>query len=243
MRRRRQLILTVLILLTAVGLTGLGLGTLLKREPDFYLAEHPGKADDTRTAAEVITRSNDTKNDIRSKADWGVAFTGDDINAFFREALGPTGQLADYLPNHVSEPRLSLDGDRLRLAARYGEGFWSTVVSVELRAWLVKPQEDAVEPNTVAVEFVGMWVGGLPIGTQSILDTITEAARDSNIVVTWFRQDGHPVGVFRFYADQARPTTQIRRLTVGDGRITVAGKSMLDSGAGGPLATAPRDPE
>ena len=38
-------------------------------------------------------------------------------------------------------------GDRLKIGFKYGDGFWSTVVWVELKVWLVKDK-----PNLVAVE-------------------------------------------------------------------------------------------
>jgi len=82
--------------------------------------------------------------------------------------------------------------------------------------------------NTVAVEFCKVTAGAVPIGSQSQLDKITEAAKDSNIDVMWYRHDGNPVGLFRFYADQSRPTTHIRTVAVGDGRVTIGGKSLID---------------
>jgi hypothetical protein len=97
------------------------------------------------------------------------------------------------------------------------------VVWVELRVWLV-----ANETNLVAVEVCELRTGSLPVGSQSILDSITEAARDSNIEVTWYRSGSNPVGLFRFYADQPRPTSQILTLEVKDGKISVAGRSTVD---------------
>lgn len=231
--RRRSVLVTLLILGTTLGVVAGGLGVLLKREPAFYTAAlETNGPDDPVIAAEVVTRFGDLMNDIRNKPEWGATFAADELNALFRESLCPGGSFAKSLPGHVHAPRVSVDGDRVRLAARYGEGFRSTVVSVELRAWLV-----ANETNTLAVELCGMWAGGLPLGVQSLLDDISEAARGRNVTVTWYRHDGHPVGLFRLYADQVRPTTQVRRLKIEDGRLTVAGKSLLDL-----TATAPPPP-
>ena len=100
-------------------------------------------------------------------------------------------------------------------------------MSAELRVWLVKD-----EVNTVAVELVGMRAGVLPVELQWFrsLDEIAEAVRDRNMDVSWYRHDGHLVGVFRLYADQPRPQTQLGTVTVADGRVTVAGRSMVDAG-------------
>lgn len=225
MRRRRSLFFTILILVTALGLS-LGLLTVLfKQEPDFYTAES-NEPDDDLTAAAVLTRFGDLKNDIRSKPEWGATFSGEELNAFLIANLAEGETLASLLPDGVTSPRVFIDGDRIKIAARYriqGSELLSTVVTVELRIWLVSPQL-----NTVAVEFCKVKAGAIPIGSQSQLDKITEAARDSNIDVTWYRHDGNPVGLFRFYADQSRPTTHIRTVQVIDGKFGVAGKSLLD---------------
>ena len=228
--RRRSLLLTLLILVAAVGTAGGVLAALLKHEPAFYLAaEGAASADDPVVCQRFVTRFGDLKNDIRSKPEWGATFTAAELNAFFRQTLCRDGGIPGVLPDGLTDPRVMIDGDRVRLAARYGSGAWSSVVSVEFRAWLVKN-----ETNTVALELVGLWAGGLSLGTQSLLDTITETARDSNVVVTWYRHDGHQVGVFRFYADQARPTTLIRRFKIEDGKVAVTGRSLLDAVAATP---------
>ena len=236
MRRRRQLILTILILLSTVGIAVGALGTLLKREPDYYAnAVNRGTSDST-LAPEVMTRFGDLKNDIRAKPEWGSSFTSEELNAFFREVLGSDTGLVGLLPEGVTDPRVSIEGDRLGMAMRYGSGFWSTVFSVEMRGWLVKE-----ETNTIAIELIGIWAGGLPLGTQSVLDWVSEVGRDANIVVTWYRHNGHPVGIFHFYADQSQPTTQIRRFKIEDGKVIVAGRSLLNHGAP-PVVLPPADP-
>jgi hypothetical protein len=232
--RRRSLVVTILILVAAVGSAGGVLAGLLKHEPAFYTARNDGGYDDPSVGARVLTKFGDLKNDIRSKAEWGATFSTEELNAFFQMTLGEDGGLAAVLPDGLSDPRIIIDGNRILMAARYGKGTWSTVLSLELRGWLVKG-----ETNTVALEIVGMWAGGLPLGTQSMLDSISETARDSNVVATWYRNEGHPVGVFRFYADQARPTTQIRRFKIEEGRLTVMGRSMLDTNAPAPVVGQP----
>jgi hypothetical protein len=229
---RRSVVLAVLLVVASAAVVLTVLGVLLKRSPDFYdaaLDADPGDADAV-VAAEVVTRFGDLLNDIRSKPEWGATFTADELNALFRESQCPGGWVK--LPEDFHAPRVAVEGDKVRFAVRYGDGLTSTVVSVDLRAWLVHN-----ETNTVALELCGMSAGALPLGVRSLLDGITEAARQRNINVTWYRLNGHPVGLFRFYADQARPTTQIRRLKVEDSRIIIAGRSLPDPTAGGPPAT------
>jgi hypothetical protein len=116
---------------------------------------------------------------------------------------------------------VAIEGDRLKLGARYGKGFWTTVVWIDLRVWLV-----ADEMNLMAVEVCDLRAGELGVGAQSILDAIGDAARASNIDVTWYRYNGNPVGLFRFFPDQPRPASQVMTLEVRSGKIVIAGSSI-----------------
>ena len=210
------------------------LGYLVKREPAFYTAAAPPADYDTREkASRLLTRVQDLKNDIRTKTDWGETFTTEELNCFFAETMTAKGTFAGMLPKGFHSPRVAIDGDRLKLGFRYGSGFWSSVVSVEFRVWLV-----ADEINLMAVEVCALRAGRLSVGAQSILDAIGETARASNIDVTWYRHNGNPVGLFRFFPDQPRPASQVLTLEVHDGTIVVAGKSWGDTPSPAPAPVA-----
>ncbi len=222
---RRSRLMSLLLLLGGVGLCLGSIFYLAKREPDFYnRAPDPDEFETRERAAELLTRVQDLKNDIRSRSEWGETFTAEELNCFFVEKMGRKGGLASLLPESVHSPRVAIDGDRLKIGFKYGDGFWSTVVWVELKAWLVKD-----EPNLVAVEVCDLRTGSLPVGSQSVLDSITESAREWNIEVTWYRNGSNPVGLFRFFANQVgQPNSQILTLDVKDGKILVAGRSATD---------------
>ena len=225
--RRRSRILTALILGTTAAAVLGTMGVLLKQEPDFYtVALAADHAQDPFVAAETVTRLGDLKNDVRGKADWTGAFTADELNALLRE-YASQGGLLDLLPAGCYDPRVAIDGDRLKIAAKrrqFGLEALSTVVSFELRAWMVP------EVNTVAVEIVDVRAGALPVRPQPWLDRLTEVAHGWNTDVTWYRHDGHPVGLFRFYANQVMPTTQVRAVVIGDGQVMIAGRTGRDAG-------------
>lgn len=230
-RKLRSWLITVGLLALLLGVVGGAIGSFLKQEPAFYaqLADGADWMDGDKASA-LLTRVQDLKNDIRSKAEWAGTFQGDDLNAFCRENLCEGTAYANLLPKGFHSPRLVVDGDRVKLGVRYGHGFWSTVLWVEMKAWLVKN-----DTNVIAVELCGFKAGGVSIGCQTLLDGLSEAAHDSNIEVSWYRHEGNPVGLFRFYADQLRPTTQIHTFKIADGKLAVAGRTRLENVA----ATAP----
>jgi hypothetical protein len=213
----------LLLLLTTPG--GV-LGYMLKREPAFYTAAAvPADYDTRERASRVLTRIQELKNDIRTHGEWGETFTAEDLNCFFAEMMTGGGSFAGVLPKNFHDPRIAIEGDRLKLGLRYGKGLWSTVVSVELRVWLV-----ADEVNLMGMEVCGLHAGRLGISAQSILDAIEDLAREAKIDVTWYRHGRNPVGLFKFFPDQPRPVSQVLTLEVRDGKIIIAGQTITDAG-------------
>jgi hypothetical protein len=238
LRRRRKFFLALAILLAAAGLAFGGLVYGAKRVPAFYAAANqPGDYDTHERSAKLLTRVVELQNDIRARDEWGDTFTAEDLNAFFIENLGPKGPLADSLPKGFHSPRIAIDGDRLLLGVRYREGFWSTVVWLELKVWLVADQT-----NVAAVEVCNLKAGALPFGSQSILDKIADLARESSIDVTWYRHGSNPVGLFRFFAKQPQATSQVMTLEVTDGKIVLAGRSLLSGAPAAPAVVNPVPP-
>src|SRR5262249_15115867 len=93
------------------------------------------------------------------------------------------------------------------------------IVSIDLHAWLTR------EPNVVALEIEGLRAGSLPIGAQSLLESVAEAARPHDIEISWFRHNGNPVAVVRFQATKTQPTVRLERLELHQGIIVIGGRS------------------
>ena len=109
-----------------------------------------------------------------------ATFSADELNSFFRER--ESNPLTAAILGDLPDPRVSIEDDRLRVAFRQGDGFWSTVIELELRMWLVKDQS-----NLLAVEIVRFQAGALPLPKNWILDDIGSAA-------VRLEATAHPVG-------------------------------------------------
>ncbi|MBA4189775.1 MAG: hypothetical protein C0467_17460 [Planctomycetaceae bacterium] len=218
-----MLVAVGLIVLLVSGVVGV-LVSMLKCEPAFYTdAACPNDYDTREKASRVLTRIQDLKTDIRTKGEWGETFSAEELNCFFAETMTANGSFASLLPEGFSAPRVAVEGDHLKLGFRYGEGFWSAIVWIELRVWLV-----AEDINVMAVEVCDLRAGRLAVGTQSVLDAIAEAARGSNIDVTWYRHNGNAVGLFRFFPDQVQPASNVLTLETREGKVVVAGRTRTD---------------
>jgi hypothetical protein len=219
------LLLVVLLLLAAAGV-----GALARVEPDFYkqaVAVGP-QPDDPTTASEIQTRLIELSHYVAvpysTDGDWSRTFTTDDLNAFLRESGSDndTVLLRPNLGDNWSDLRVSVSGDRLQVGARLGEGLFSTVVSIELKAWLV-----AGEPNAVALEVLAVRAGALPWVNQEVRNLLSSrlGGKNKNAEVKWYRGNGNPVAVVRFRVNQPQPDMLLQTVSIADGKLTIGGKN------------------
>ena len=229
--RRRSLIKTLFILLLLLAASFGIVGWLLKREPEFYVRENAAAArpEDSVQAGKVVTRISELMDDLRAtqKGDWGKTFTAEELNAFFRERESGTNPLTQALFSDLPDPRIAIEGDRLRVAYRHGQGTWSTVIEVEIRMWLVEG-----ESNVVALEIVRFQAGAMPLPKNWLLNDIGAAGRSLGSEVEWYRKGSNPVALCKLYANQNRPETQLTTLKIGDSSFTVAGRHTGPQSAG-----------
>jgi len=221
---RKSFVLAIAIVLVLLGSAATGLGLLVRHVPTFYerAAVPPGDAR-TTASGEFVSRFFHLIDGVANKRQWREQFTEKQINSYFVEDFLKEHGDKRPLPDSIHEPRVVLEPDKIRLAFRYGTGPWSTIVSIEVRVWLVPK-----EPNVVAFEFQAVHAGALPISAQSMLERIADAAEEQDLDPRWFRLSGHPVLVLRFQADRSTPTFQLQGLELRQGSLLVSGRS-LDS--------------
>jgi hypothetical protein len=107
------------------------------------------------------------------------------------------------------------------LAFRYAQEEFSTVVSLQVKVWLPKRDRSAI-----AVEIESLRAGAIPLSWKLLQEQLTEQARQQNVHIQWYRNDGNPVAVLRFQADKREPTIQFQRLRIEQGRIQIKGRSL-----------------
>jgi hypothetical protein len=219
---RKSIPLTIVILVLLTGGVSTSLAVLLRHVPAFYVrAALPPSPHRSKCSGELIGELARLFAGINDKRRWDGRFTDEQINAYCQEDLLKEHTDNQPLPDGICEPRVAVEPGRMRLAFRYGTGFWSTVISIDLRVWLV-----AKEPNVVALEFQGMYAGALPVSSQSLLERASETARRYDIDPTWYRHNGHPVLLLRFQAGRSHPTFQLERFDLQQGILFIAGCSL-----------------
>ncbi len=198
---------------------------LVRYEPKRYkaAAQPPGpeRMENSQAFYFEFSALHNEVTDPSGGREWGNRFTEQQINGYLSEGFVQSGLAERLLPERISEPRVIIEADRIRLAFRYGNSsIWSTIISIDFGVWLSQK-----EPNVVALQLQGFHAGALPISAQSLLERISEVCRQNDIEVTWYRHEGHPVALLRFQANQPRPTLQFRDVRLEPGAIVIQGRS------------------
>lgn len=217
----RKSFLLGVVILALVGGVAAGVFLLVQHQPDFYLrtALPPGQERKQR-GGKFFAQFIQFSEDVRNYQQWSARFEQECINSYFDEQFVSSGLAERVLPEGISEPRIAIESEKIRLAFRYGMGPLTTVISIDLRMWLAPK-----EPNAIVLELGGLHAGALPIAAQSLLERVSEAARQNNIEVTWYRYRGNPVAILRFQADQDHATIRLDHLVLHPGSLEIHGRS------------------
>src|SRR5262249_23199523 len=155
---RRSFLVAVGIFALALSSLGAGLYVLARHVPHRYAnATLPEGPDLNEQSDLCVQKVFDLHNAIKNERPFQAKFTDAQINSYLNSGLDNMGLRDKVLPEAVTEPRVTIEEDRVRIAFRYGSGFWSTVVSLDLRIWVPE-----LQPNVVVVQLLGLQAGALP---------------------------------------------------------------------------------
>jgi hypothetical protein len=222
--RTKNLFLLTLTLVGFLSAAALAAAVALRHEPHFYRERLlPASAERKKLSEALLNELAQLWADVKHRdGKWRHSFTEAQLNSFFDEDFVRLGE-ADNLRKHgVTDPRIQLEDDKLRLAFRYGKGFWSTIVSYDLRIWLV-PRE----PNTLAIQVLNRRLGAMPISSGALLGGLTDLAKRNNfnIEATVYRHEGCPVVLLRYQYEGSRPNTALQSIKVNPAHLSITGGS------------------
>ena len=231
---RKSLLLVTTLALLLTGAASSALLLLVRHEPEDYrrafVPPGPERTRHSREATSGFTRLASAFHAGSGlwpasplEAEWDIRLTDEQINSYFAEDF-KRSNVEKILPEDVSEPRVLLEPNKLRLAFRYGHGLWSSIISLDFGVWLTE------EPNVVAVEVQGLHAGSLPVGAQFFLDKLSDLAEHGGIQVQWYRHDGNAVALLHFQGSQPETAVQLQMLQIVKGGIILRGRP-LDSGS------------
>lgn len=173
---RKRLITSAAQILGFSALVFGGLYWAAKRPPAFYthseMAAGPAR---TARSAEAVGNFFLIRDRLANfDPNWEVVFTAEQLNAYFQEEFQSHGG-DENLPEGFTSPRIQFEDGKMRLGLRYGSGWRSTIISIQVKVWLVPGQT-----NVLAMEIVSLKAGAMPLSTGSLLDRISQFARRRN---------------------------------------------------------------
>lgn len=221
MRKIAAALSVVMLALAIVGAVALfSLYRASQQVPTFYQRALVHTAAEQDSGERFERQALALHNQVRHSGQWESRFSEDEINGWLAAVLPE--KFPQALAQGISDPRIAMEGDLMRLAVRYERGSTSTIVSLAARVQLT------AEPNEVAIQIRELRAGSLPVPLARFLDDITHRAASAGFPLRWTETDGHPVALVRLALDpksfQGRQLT-LERLEVADRELLVGGRT------------------
>jgi hypothetical protein len=189
---RRLCVLTAVVLALAFAIIG-GVYWASRQVPDFY-EEKLIAAPSQTEAATFEEQALALHNQLHHTGRWEARFTEQQINAWLANDLPE--KFPSLLPSAISDPRIAIEEDTVRLAARYRRGNVDTVISLSGDAYLT------AQPNEVAIRISRAAAGYLPLPLGQFLDDVRHRAQRADISVRWTEVEGAPVALVRIPSER-----------------------------------------
>ncbi len=237
MKVRRLLRFTVVSLACLAGvltLSGWWAARAASRIPEFYKKAAQRMPSDVHAAsAQLEKQVTELQERVKQRGDWEATFTEPQINAWLSSEL--PHEFPSVLPAGVVEPRVVIEQDVIRVAARYVSSRFDWVISFHIHARLTD------QPNVLAIEVSDLKAGALPLPISNFRKHITSAAAKGNLEVRWSEEAGNPIALVTVPSEHERYVSRpvlIEQINLRDGEIYLSGHT-------GPQALqvfAPRGP-
>jgi hypothetical protein len=196
--------------------------------PDFYQQALVNEPEQQEAAGDQLERHVlQLHNEARRAGQWQAVFTDEHINGWL--AVDLPEKFPGILPKTLQDPRVAVTPEAVRIAFRYEDGQFSTVVSLEVEAHLTD------EPNVLALRIRKARAGLLPVPLKKVLDAIQTAAREADLMLHWAQQEGDPVALVTLpteHKEYRRRALSLKAVELRRGEIVVAGRTNDESRSG-----------
>ncbi|MDA1049499.1 MAG: hypothetical protein O3C40_03340 [Planctomycetota bacterium] len=197
----------------------MGLYKAAQREPQFYRQAMLVESGGYQEAGDALEQSVlDLHNEVRSIGTWEAVFTEEQVNGWLVADLPE--KFPSVLPRGTQEPRVAIDAEAIRVACRFDNGKFKSVISMALEVALT------TETNTLAIRVSKLRAGALPVPLKQFLDKISVAARRGDIPLEWRQMDGDPVALVTVpvtHEDYAHRQVYVDTIELREGEIYLAG--------------------
>ena len=220
--------------ITLVVLAILAFGTFkaAQHEEQWYAeavaaAEPELEAKRAEAGDELERHALELRNEARHSGEWQAIFTEEQINGWLASDLDE--KFPDMLPTYVHDPRVKIEQDHARAAFRVTHSQIDTVIIVGVDLYLTENQ------NELAVRFHQAHAGLVPLPLKRITDVAEQAAKKTNIDLSWGQNGGDPVALIQIpeKVKDVEGVLILENIEVRDGEVYLTGRTVKSDGTGG----------
>ncbi len=213
------------LLATVAIAIGTSLWWATSQSPEFYRVANQQLVNPVvrKEAAKLfVEQSKQLVQDIQTSSSWSQEFTDAQINAWLAEDF--PREHAEWIPPEVSQPRVQIRRDGIRLGLRIDEpGQWSGVVSLHAKV-------SVSAPNQLAIQLQSIKAGLVPVPIKAIIEQITEQAAQNGVRIEWRRVGEDDVAIVSLI-HEGEDAPQLEAVELSAGLIRVTGSSQPKDGA------------
>lgn len=159
-------------------------------------------------------------NEVLREETWSATFTEEQINGWL--AYGLPKKFAHVLPSTVSDPRVAIDTDGIKLGFRYRDERISGIVTLHLDAYV------AATDNEIGIVIDHLNAGLVPLPISKWTERISDTAANNGIPLRWTQKNGSPVAIVNLrlhLPDEPERILIIKTIEFQKGKIFVSGTS------------------
>ncbi len=166
----------------------------------------------------MIRQTTELANAVRRSGPWSARFTAEQINGWF--AVDMNENHPDLLPPEMSDPRVAIAPEEMRLFCRFRRGGVESVLSLGIDVYLA-------EADVIALRVRRARAGALPLPLDEVLQQITQQARRKRLRIQWKMAEGDPVALIRLDLRDKESGHQVhvQALELREGEVFVSGES------------------
>lgn len=212
---RRGIWIGAAVVLLLLG-AGVGVFLLGRKPPEFYKQALAATVDTSKRQAEskhFVQSVMQIVDDAQRQQRWTEELSVAELNAWLADEL--PRKYGEWLPRQIREPRVAVDGDRLLVGAEIERGQWKGILSCRLRPWLSRPNELALEIESISA-------GLLPLPVDQLLEEVVRRAEREDWKIGWRQTGGHDVLLINLEGRFGRDIL-VDEIGVADGRLIISG--------------------
>ncbi|KAA5540063.1 hypothetical protein FYK55_22400 [Roseiconus nitratireducens] len=209
----------------ACVLMGLAAGWAFRQSrkvPEFYerAVELPSRERLVASSERMQAEVQQLQEDVGQLGHWQASFTADQLNAWLVEQLPQ--KFPEFRARGLQDPRIVIDGNTLRIAARFKDKRFDAVLSCELEVQLTD------QPNCLAIRVQRIRAGALPLPLSQFQEKIKQFSERTNLNLQWETGDEETVALVDIplrYHGQESEDVVLESIELTDDRVSVAGRT------------------